>query len=123
MQLDHLHSKPCRGVDLFQSWIDKKTDADACGLEAPNCGFKFSSLRHNIETPFGRNLLAFFWNETGLIRNDEQGNIDDLRSVPHFQIYFGHDIFAQAFDITILNVATIGAQMSDYAAGASSFAN
>ena len=118
MQLYHLHAKLSRGIDLLQSWIDEKTDADTCGLKAPNCGFKFFSLRYDIETSFGRNLLAFFWNETGLIWNDAQGNIDDLRRVAHFQVQLCHDICAQPLDITILNMATIAAQVGNYSASA-----
>ena len=123
MQLDHLHAKLSRGIDLFQSWIDKKTDADACGLEALYCGFKFFFLRYDIETSFGRNLLAFLWNETGLIRNDTERNVDDLFGIAHFQVQLCHDICAQPLDITILNMATIAAQVSNYSASAGTLAD
>src|SRR5437773_8314859 len=114
MQLNHFHTEFSRGIYLFQRWIDKETDADTCGLEAPYGRFKFSSLRHNIETSFSSNLFAFFWNETCLIRNDEQGGIDDLWRVAHFEVQFGHDILSQPLDIAILNVATIASEVSNY---------
>jgi hypothetical protein len=47
------------GIDLFQSWIDKKTDADTSGLEAPNCPVQVLFAAPQHQDPFGRNLLAF----------------------------------------------------------------
>src|SRR5438046_3441239 len=114
MQLNHLHTEFSCGIYLFQRWIDKETDVDTCGLESSYGMFKFFSLRHNIETSFSSNLFAFLWNETCLIRNDEQGGIDDLWRVAHFEVQFGHDILSQPLDIAILNVATIASEVSNY---------
>ncbi len=93
------------------------------GLKPFYRGFELLSLCHNIKTAFGCNFLTFFWNEAHLVRHDPQRNVDNLFGVAHFEIQFCHDVCAQPFDVAILNVAAIGAQMGDDSAGASPLAN
>ena len=68
-------------------------------------------VRDEIEPALRRHFLAFFRNETDFIRHNAQREVDDLGGVSHLEIEFRHERFAQSFDIAILNVSPIRAQM------------
>ena len=68
-------------------------------------------MRDEIEPALGRDLLAIFRDETHFIGLDAQREIRDLRRVAHFEIQLRDDVRAQTFDIAVLDVTPIGAQM------------
>src|SRR6267143_3723814 len=111
VELDHLHAEFTRGIDLFQSWIDKETHANASRVQTLDSGFQLSTMRNHIESAFRCNLFTFFRNEAGFVRHDAQGNIDNSRRVAHFEIQLRHDVVTQPLDIAILNVTTVGPEM------------
>src|ERR1700737_5653932 len=111
MKLDHLDAEFAGGIDLFERWIDKETDANASGLQSLYRRFKFRAWGQDIESTFRCYFLPFFRNETDFDGHNAQGNIDNVRRVPHFQIQLRHDVFAQPFDVAVLHVAAIAAQM------------
>ena len=78
---------------------------------------------NDIETAFGCDLLALFWNEADFIRHDAQRDVNDLLGIAHFQIQFRHDVLSQSLDISVLDVAPISAQMSNDPASTGSLAN
>src|SRR5882724_4121120 len=123
MQLHHLRAELSRAIHLLQSRIDKQADTDAAALKPFYRGFELVSLGHHIETAFGRNFLPFFWHETDLVRHDAERHVNDLLSVAHLEIQFRHDVCTEPFDVAILDVAAIRAQMGDDSAGTSTLAN
>jgi len=122
LQLDHLRAELSRDIHLLQSRIDEQADTDAAGLKPFYRDFELLSLRHKIETAFGRNFLPFFWHETHLVRHDAERHVNNLFGVAHFEIQFGHDVCPEPFDVAILDVAAIRPQMGDDSAGASPLA-
>jgi hypothetical protein len=123
VQLDHFDRELSRGIDLFQSRINKQADPNARGVKPFYRGFKFLSMGCDIKTAFGRNFLSLLRDETDFIRHNAKGNIDNLGGVAHFEIQFGHDVLAQSRKISILYVAPISAQMGYDPASAGSFAD
>ena len=123
VELDHFHAKFTRGIDLFQSWIDKETHANARSVQPLDGGFQLSAMRNHIEAAFGCHFFAFFRNEAGFVRHDAQGDIDNFWRVAHFEIQFCDDVVTQPLDIGILNVTTVGPEMGDDALCASALTN
>ena len=70
MQLDHLDPKLVRGIDLFESWIDKQTHADTGGLESLDRRFEFFAIRDDVEAALRRDFFTFFGNETDFVGNN-----------------------------------------------------
>src|SRR5439155_14514829 len=123
MQFDHFHTELCRGVHLLQSWIDKKADANAGKLQAFDGRFQFLALSDDIKSAFGGNFFTLFRNETDLLRLNAQRDINNRLRVAHLEIQFGHEVLAQAFQVSVLNMATVRTQMGNNAASAGSLAN
>src|SRR5260370_24873954 len=114
MQLDHFDAQLMGHIDLLQGRIDKQTDANTRSLKSFDRRLEFLSIRHNIETAFGRHFLALFWDKTDFVGHNSQSNIDNLRRVAHFQIQFGHDVLAKPIDVAVLYMAPVAAQMRNY---------
>src|SRR6266403_4604603 len=55
VELDHLHAKFTRSINLFQRWIDKETHANARSMQSLDSGFQLSAMRNHIEPAFGCN--------------------------------------------------------------------
>src|SRR5213596_1680421 len=123
MQLNHFDTKLSRGIHLLQSWIDKKTDANAGELQPLDGRFQFLALSNDIKAAFRRNFFTFFRNEADLLRLNAQRNINNRLRVAHLEIQFGHEVLAQAFQVSVLNMATVRAQMGNNSADAGSLAN
>src|SRR6266496_970208 len=123
MQLNHFDTKLGRGIHLLQSWIDKKTDANAGELQPLDGRFQFLALSNDIKAAFRRNFFTLFGHEADLLWLNAQRNINNLLCVAHLQIQFGHDVLAQAFDVSLLNVAAISAKRGNNSAEAGSFTN
>ena len=123
MQLDHLHAKLGRSIHLLQSRVDKQTDANSGNVQPFNSRFEFLALSDHIQAAFSRYFFTFFRHEADFLWLDAQGDIDDLGCITHLEIQFRHDVLAKAFQIPVLNVAAIAAQMSDDALCTSTFAH
>jgi hypothetical protein len=92
-------------------------------LQAFNGRFQFLALSDDIKAAFGGNFFTLLRDEADLLRLDAQRDIDDRLSVAHLQIQLGHDALAQTFDVSLLNVAAICAQMRDKPRSTGPFAN
>src|SRR5436190_8681971 len=123
MQLYHLDAELGGGIHLLQSWIDKKADADPRKMQALNGRFQFLALSDHIKPAFGGNFFTLFWDKADLLWLNAQRDINNLLCVAHLQIQLGHDVLAQAFDVSLLNVAAISTQMCNNPAGPGSLAN
>jgi len=75
---------------------------------------KITPIRDNIEPALSRDLLAFLWNETNLVRTNSDRDVDNLRRVSHFEVQLRHDASSQSFHIPVLNMPAIGTEMGGY---------
>src|SRR5205809_7241412 len=123
MQLIHSDTKLCLSIHLLHSWFDKKTDANAGELQPLYVRFQFLALSNDIKAAFRPNFFTLFGHEADLLWLNAQRNINNLLCVAHLYIQFGHNVLAQAFDVSLLNVAAISAQMGNNSADAGSFTN
>jgi hypothetical protein len=111
MQLDGLGADFVRSLDLFHLRVDEQARHDAPIPTArdrfPNAG----AFARHIEPTLGRALFPALRNEGDLLRPEPHRDRNDLCSEGSFEIQSSSNRLAQKRDISILNVATVFAQM------------
>ena len=102
-----------RGLsDLIDFGIDEHAADDSGVGETINRLFELGFLREDVEAAFGRHLVPAFRHQHGHFRLEATGNLDHFVGRRHFQIELDQRQRTQFFDVCILNVASILAQMN-----------
>ena len=123
VQFDELRTDRHRGVDLHRIRSDEEAHVDAGVVHSlAGCG-QGGELSGHIQTAFGRHFLTPFWNEADDLGPDLERELNDLRSVAHFQIQPRRDPTAKLHDIVILNVPSIFPEMRGDSESARGFTN
>jgi len=123
VQFHNISGEIDRGVDLFRFRIDEHADANASGMQPLHGRCELARVRDQIEAAFRRDLFAFLRDETDFVGHDAQRDIDNFRSIAHLEIQFRNYVCAQPFDIAVLNVSSVRAQMGGNAVCSGPFAN
>ena len=87
--------------------------ADGLGHRGPVAG--------HVEAPFGGHFLAPLGDERRLIGPHPAGDLDDLRVGGQLEIQLHRDRLAEHFEIAVLNVAAVFAEMDRDAVGPAQF--
>ena len=122
VQLDHFRFQFRGGIHLLRRGIDEKADPHPDGLQAFDRAGQVAPLPNEIEAAFGRDLFPLFRDETDLVGLETESKIEDLGRVAHLEVELRHDVGAESFQIAILHMATIGAQVRDNPARAGALA-
>jgi hypothetical protein len=122
------------GVDFHESGADRATGSnltwvgidEKAGGNAPSFqpGDIFPELwlgSRDIQPSLGGEFLAFFRNKSNEIRFDPQGDLNHFFRICHFQVQPGLDRLAQQFQIAVLNVPPVFAQVDDDSVGPCQF--
>jgi len=118
MNFDRVSPGPFCAFDLCLDGIDKQAHMSAAGSQASHRFCHFGLMRDDIQASLGGQFFALLRDEAGIGRPQALGKRDHRWRDGHLQIYFGLDFVPQAFDIVLLNVPPILAQMYGNSIGA-----
>lgn len=120
MQFDRVKPLLSGGDDLLFIGVDKRRREDVQFLEA----FERSGglgIGGEIDAAFGGDFLPSFGDESGLIRDALDGQIDDVFGDAQFQIELALHGLAEPAHIAIANMAAIFAQVDRNSVGTTEF--
>jgi hypothetical protein len=75
-----------------------------------------------IQPAFSGDLLATLWNKRDLVGSETFGDAQHLVGAGHLEVQHGHDGCGETFDVVVLNVTPVLAQVSRDAVGAGALA-
>ena len=78
---------------------------------------------HHVQPALGGQLLALLRHQGDQVRDDLQGEVDDLRRDRHLQVELGLDRLPQQAHVPVLDVPPVLAQMDNDPLGAGQFAD
>jgi len=110
-----------RSLDLGSIGIDEQAHMNTAVLQAGNGVHDLYPVRDHVETALGGELLSLFRHKARVVRTQLFGKSHHRRRNGHFQIELGCDSLAQPFDVVILNMPAIFAQMNGNAVRAGLF--
>ncbi len=111
----------CRHLNLRGVWVNKKTGCDPGFAHGGDHFADALALTHNIETALGGDLFAALGHEAYGVRLEPQGVINHFLRACHLQVETGAYEGAGAFDVGVLHVAAVLAQMHGDAVGSRLF--
>ena len=91
--------------------VDEQGHADPCVAQAARVMRDMGPLSGHVEAAFGCNLGALFGHQAGRVRSMAQRNLQHLRRGRYLEVERQLDLFRQAFDILVRDVAAVFAQM------------
>src|SRR5919107_1610260 len=93
------------GFDLRWLRVDKQTHAQADSLQSLRRLANLFSMRNDVQTTFGGELLPLLRHEASVIGTHVFSKTEHRWSHGHFQIELGLQALAQELHITLLNMA------------------
>jgi hypothetical protein len=106
-----------RARDRVEVRVDEEARPNARRPERFDRGAQSLWIARDIETPFGRDLLASFRNERHLVRPESGGDRDHLARAGHLEVQHRPNCCRQALHVVILDVTAILAQVRGDAIG------
>lgn len=123
VQFDRVCPEVARAPNGFQIGIDEETAPDTGGAEARNSTSQSCRIVRHIEPSLRRYLLATFGNDRGFPGTDALSQVQDRIAECHFEVESRSDPSREAFDVRVLDMTAILAQVRRYPVGAGLFAN
>ena len=110
------------GFDLLGERVDEEADPYAGRVQPADGGLELSDAPGHVEAPLGGDFAAVLGHEAYVLGHDPQGDLEDFRGIPHFEVQFRDDRRAQALDVAVLDVTPVRPQVNRDAVRARAFA-
>ena len=111
MDLDHGHTGCSRGIELLPVRVDKERDTYTGIGKCGTVTGQIIDLRCHVETALGCQLLALLGYEAAIRRPDAHRNRLHFRSCSHLEIHACLQDIRQHFNITVLDMSAVLAQV------------
>lgn len=121
VEFDAGDSEGDRGVDLVVIGVDEESDFDAGVMAGGDGVLDAGAMGDDVESSLGGQFLATFGHEGDLIGSGLDCEGEDGGFGGEFEVEANLDGFSEEAEVTILNVATVFAEMNGDAVGSREF--
>lgn len=118
VEFDHVRTEGEGGVDLSRIGLDEHADAGAGVAQSADGWLEEVFEADDVEAAFGGDFFAIFGDETGFMGMRLEGDLDNFRCVSHLEVEAEAGLGAEVFDVCVLDVASIGAEVDGDSDGA-----
>ena len=122
VELDGRGSQLTRTLHGVLMRSDEEARANSGIVEARDAFAQSLGVAADVESPFGRDLLASLGNQRHLVRPETRRDREHLVRARHLEIEDGCNARCELFDVSVLNVPSILAQMRRDSVGAGTLA-